>query len=139
MVATNDSGPASAQLSGARILVVEDDFIIGLELSSILSDAGATVVGPLKTVQEALLSADDEALSAAILDIRLGAETVAPVARLLAAHHVPFVFYTGQSRTDPVQAEWPDCKTLSKPALPGMIVKAVTALLAQPPAASVKH
>lgn len=139
MVATNDHAFAPAQLSGVRVLVVEDDFFIGLELSSILSDAGATVVGPSNTVAAALLSAADETLSAAILDIRLGTETVAPVARLLAAHHVPFFFYTGQSKTDPVQLEWPDCRILSKPSLPTLIVKAVEALLERPSATSASH
>ena len=41
----NHVEPAGA-LSGARILVVEDDFLISTELDMILADAGATVVGP---------------------------------------------------------------------------------------------
>jgi len=139
MEATNSLGSAPAQLSGARVLVVEDDFFIALELSSILSDAGAVVVGPSNSVDAALLSARDETLSAAILDIRLGNETVAPVARLLTSRQVPFFFYTGQSRTDPVQAEWPECKILSKPALPRMIISAVAALLDKPRSMLVAH
>ena len=119
----------SAGLSGARVLVVEDDFLIALELAATLSDAGAEVVGPSATVEAALSCAQDETLSAAILDIRLGSETVAPVARLLADHHVPFVFYTGQSKSDPTSAEWPDCRVIAKPAHPNTIVKAVLRLL----------
>lgn len=119
----------SVRLSGARILVVEDDFLIALELTAILSDAGAEVVGPAQTVAAALALAEDEKLSAAILDIRLGADTATPVARRLAAGRVPFIFYTGQSKTDPLRAEWPDHTILSKPALPASIVKAVAALI----------
>src|SRR5262245_14062832 len=100
---------ASAPLSGARILVVEDDFLIALELAAVLSDAGAEVVGPSHTVEAALQLAEGETLSAAVLDIRIGKTTVAPVARCLSAHDVPFLFYTGQSRTDPLREEWPDC------------------------------
>ena len=139
MVAASELEGASARLRGVRVLVVEDDFFIGLELMSILSDAGAIVVGPANTVQAALLSAEDEGLAAAILDIRLGAETVAPVARRLAAHHVPFVFYTGQTKADPVQAEWPDCRSLSKPTSPDLIVKAVAALLERQPSTAARH
>lgn len=129
MGAANEIGSKSALLSGARVLVVEDDFFIALELTTILSEAGAEVVGPSQTLAAALTLAEDETLSAAILDIRLGNGTVAPVAHRLADRHVPFFFYTGQSRTDPLQLEWPDCRVLSKPASPNAIVKAVAALL----------
>lgn len=129
MGAANDIGSNATLLGGARVLVVEDDFLIGLELSAILSDAGAEVVGPLSTVQSALHAAHDGTLSAAILDVRLGNQTVVPVARQLSDQHVPFFFYTGQSKADPLQAEWPDCGVLSKRAVPNAIVKAVAALL----------
>src|SRR5262245_10449301 len=119
----------TARLDGARVLVVEDDFIIGLELAAVLTDAGAEVVGPSQTVQAALARAEGEGLSAAVLDIRLGDGTVAPVARQLAERHVPFVFYTGQSKTDPLRAEWPDCQIVSKPASPASLVAAVASLL----------
>src|SRR5262245_12643181 len=100
MANTDESASSSARLNGARVLVVEDDFFIGLELAAILTDAGAVVVGPRQTLQSALAVADDDTLSAAILDIRLGQDTVEPVARRLEEHHVPFLFYTGQARND---------------------------------------
>jgi len=125
----NEIASASARLNGARVLVVEDDFFIGLELVAILSDAGATVVGPQQTLQSALAATGDETLSAAILDIRLGRDTVEPVARRLAEHDVPFLFYTGQSASDPVHATWPDIKILIKPALPASLVAAVAEML----------
>jgi DNA-binding NtrC family response regulator len=134
MGATSELSSGSALLGGARVLVVEDDFFIALELASILSDAGAEIVGPSQTVAGALDLADDELLSAAILDIRLGDDTVGPVADMLAAHGVPFVFYTGQARADPLRAEWPDCEIIEKPALPVAIVRAVAALLDRPTA-----
>jgi DNA-binding response OmpR family regulator len=125
----NEAATMTPRLDGSRVLVVEDDFFIGLELTAILRDAGAEVVGPLQTVQSALAGAEDKKLSAAILDIRLGDDTVEPVARRLAEHHVPFLFYTGQSRTDPVQALWPDCRIVAKPALPGSLLTAIAALV----------
>jgi DNA-binding response OmpR family regulator len=126
---TNEVVSTPPRLDGARVLVVEDDFFIGLELSAILSDAGAVVVGPVQTVQAALATIDDQAFSAAILDIRLGQDTVEPVARLLVEHEVPFLFYTGQSGNDPARAAWPDSKVLTKPALPISLLTAVAALL----------
>ena len=116
-------------LDGVRVLVVEDDFFIGLELSDILSDAGAVVIGPSQSVASALDFADDPTLAAAILDIRLGQDTVEPVARRLAGHGIPFMFYTGQTKIDPVRAAWPDCKIVSKPALPTTLIGALVTFL----------
>jgi DNA-binding response OmpR family regulator len=119
-------------LNGACILVVEDDFFIGIELATVLNEAGATVVGPFQSVrsaESAIASLDDTSISAAVLDIRLGAETVAPVARRLSERHVPFMFYTGQSGFDPIRAEWPNSKVVSKPASPSALVRAVASLL----------
>jgi DNA-binding response OmpR family regulator len=115
-------------LQGVHVLVVEDDLLISMEISSVLADAGADVVGPSRTVAEALALIDREDISAAILDVRLGQETVAPVARSLSQRQIPFVFYTGQVTTDPIWGEWPTSKVISKPATPQTLVVAVASL-----------
>ena len=125
--ATKHDGP----LKGARVLVVEDDFFIGTELAAILSDAGADVLGPTQTIADALQVAGAARISAAIVDIRLGSETVEPVARRLAERRIPFLFYTGQARLDPVRAEWPHCRVIAKPALPETIIAAVASIVGE--------
>ncbi|WP_236552439.1 response regulator [Belnapia sp. F-4-1] len=64
-----------------------------------LLDAGASVVGPVGSVDDALAlverAACDGGLSAAVLDINLGGAMVSPVADRLAALNVPFLFATG--------------------------------------------
>ena len=86
-------------LQGRRVLVVEDEALIGMLLEDELLRAGAEVVGPACSVKEALelinQMAADGGLSAAVLDINLEGETVSPVADRLAALSVPFVFATG--------------------------------------------
>lgn len=119
----------TSALNGAHVLVVEDEFIILMELQSVLTEAGAVVIGGCRSIDEALSLVDDEDLEVAILDIRLGKDTVAPVARELTRRGIPFIFYTGQVETDPIRAEWPDCKIVPKPARPQMIVAALAALL----------
>jgi DNA-binding response OmpR family regulator len=116
-------------LEGVRVLVVEDDFIIALELESILRNAGAEIVGLCRTVTDALALADQGAVTAAILDVRLDGETIAPVARKLARLGTPFFFYTGQVGGDPALSEWPGCTVLAKPASPRAIVAALAALI----------
>ncbi|TIQ25766.1 MAG: response regulator, partial [Mesorhizobium sp.] len=85
----------SAPLSGLRILVVEDTFLVALDLSDELTDAGCDVVGPAPSVQEALEQIDGVELDGAVLDVNLHGERSFPLAEHLAARDVPFVFLTG--------------------------------------------
>ncbi len=102
-------------LDGARILVVEDDFIISMELGSILAEAGAAVVGPCHTPEQAAAQLDANDISCAILDFRLGRDTSLPVARQLISHGIPFAFFTGQVDTTRIGAEFPDVEIIPKP------------------------
>src|SRR5215467_7452723 len=119
----------TAWINGCRILVVEDDFFIRIDLESILRDAGADIVGPCRGIADALAVLADGNVTAAILDVRLGCETVAPIARELDKKDTPFVFYSGQLDSDPTLVEWPNCRILTKPALPKTIVAVVADLL----------
>ena len=62
----------SAAAAPARILVVEDDFIVGLELEAGLTEAGFEVVGIAMTAEEALSLAVAERPALVVMDIRLG-------------------------------------------------------------------
>jgi DNA-binding NtrC family response regulator len=112
-------------LNGARVLVVEDEFLILLELESALVDAGAEIAAACRTVKDALPIAEGDSLSAAVLDVQVGGEFVAPVAQRLADRGIPIVFYTGQIGTDRALKEWPKSKTIFKPAGPQAIIMAI--------------
>jgi DNA-binding response OmpR family regulator len=118
------------RLHGAKILIVEDEVLIGMALQATLEDEGAEVVGPDCAVSEALEHTQSEDISAAVLDIRVGPESVEPVARALAARHVPFLFFTGQPANDSVRRAWPNAPVLSKEAGEPALIRAVEALLA---------
>ncbi len=81
-------------LAGRRVLIVEDDYYLAMELSDTLNQAGAVVVGPFATVRGALDSLD-EAPEAAVLDLRLIDETSLPIARELLSRRIPYLFTTG--------------------------------------------
>ena len=112
-------------LEGLCALVVEDEFLIQLELEALLMDAGARVAGPCGSVEDALDVAGRESIDVALLDVRLGRQDVAPVARLLRRRSIPFVFYTGQTGIDPILAEWPDAVILPKPSDRDGIIRAL--------------
>lgn len=121
---------AIGPLNGLRVLVVEDDFLILMELEAVLADAGVCEAVLCRSVPEALAAVDDD-IDAAILDMRLGPDSVAPVAHELSRRGTPFLFYTGQAANDPELAIWPGNKVISKPAAPQTIVAAVRNLLKQ--------
>jgi DNA-binding response OmpR family regulator len=117
------------RLLGSRVLIVEDEVIVAMDLQNTLEDEGAEVVGPAYTLDQAIAFASQADISAAILDLRIGRDSAAPVARLLTARNIPFVFYTGQSRSDLLLSEWPKTRVLSKPS-PGLeLVAAAAAML----------
>jgi PAS domain S-box-containing protein len=81
-----------------RVLVVEDEAIVALEIEENLRDAGFEVVGPAARVAEAFELLKEFGCDAAVLDINLGAETSEPIARLLADKGTPFVTVSGYSQ-----------------------------------------
>jgi DNA-binding response OmpR family regulator len=122
---TNDNNP----LNGVRVLVVEDDSLLAMDLEDTLVDAGATVVGVCQTLDEAIARADAGDFAVAVLDFTLGRDTASPLARRLLRRGVPFVFYTGKSRREPSLAEWMDCPIVEKPAPPRVLVSALRTAL----------
>ena len=86
---------AAAVLAGKRILVAEDEYFIAKGLARDLRQAGAVVIGPVPTLDEALALVAAEPLDGAVLDVSLRDGMAFPVADALAKKGVCFVFATG--------------------------------------------
>ena len=83
-------------LAGRRILVVEDVYVLAAELARALAQAGAVVVGPAPSVEQALcLIQSGRGVDGALLDIDLVGEDVYEVADVLDAMATPYIFTTG--------------------------------------------
>ncbi len=99
MFLESSPGRVAATLTGKRVLVVEDEALVAMLVAEELRGAGAEIVGPAPSVDDALrlveAAAADGGISAAVLDINLGGQHVAPLADRLAALGVPFLFATG--------------------------------------------
>ncbi len=90
--------PAAAPpdpLIGRRVLVLEDQLIIALDLEALLREQGAAEVHLLGSAAEGLRFVASERPDVAILDVNLGSTTSFPVARQLLRLGVPFIFATG--------------------------------------------
>ncbi|WP_328702356.1 response regulator [Belnapia arida] len=85
----------SRDLAGRRVLVVEDEALVAMLVGDSLQEAGATVIGPAATVDEALSLLGDGAVDAAVLDVNLRGHRMTAVADRLAEMNVPFVIATG--------------------------------------------
>lgn len=104
----------TALLSGKRVLIVEDDPIIGLDISEILLAAGARPIGPCRNVASALKAIGDLP-DAALLDINLGSETSESVALRLAEMAIPFITLSGQLDTGGLDDQYANAPRISKP------------------------
>ena len=85
-----------------RILVVEDEPLVGMLLEDMLSELGHAVVGLAATVEQGLALAQSAPLDAAILDVNLGGSRSFPIADALRARAIPFLFATGYGSADDV-------------------------------------
>jgi DNA-binding response OmpR family regulator len=114
---------------------VEDEFMIGLDVSQRLASAGYEVVGLATSVRKALRL--EPSCDVAVLDVNLGrGETCEPVARKLRESGKPFVVLTGYS-PDNLAPYFNDVTILTKPPCMDDVLAAVRACTdAMPKAAS---
>jgi PAS domain S-box-containing protein len=107
--------PSLTRDGARRILVVEDESLIAMELQSDLTRCGWTVLGPAQSLAEGLAAVEAEPLiDAAVLDVNLAGRAVYPLAAKLQARKTPFVFCTGYEMVDP-EGLFPDTPILRKP------------------------
>ena len=103
---------AELSLSGLRILVAEDEYMIASDLRRDLQGRGTMVCGPAPTLERTIdLIETEPRIDAALLDINLNGDLVFPAADLLRERGVPFLFTTGydKSTIPPRFSEVPLC------------------------------
>ena len=113
-----------------RVLIVEDEFLIAMELEAALGDGGFEVLGPIPTIAAALTILQSERPDCAVLDLSLRGELVTPVAELLIILEVPFLVASAYGRSD-----FDGCAALlgainvGKRADPKQLIEAIDALI----------
>lgn len=82
------------------VLIVEDEFLIAMNLEMMLEQNGYMVVGPAGSIDAALRLLEDERPDVAVLDVNLRGQLVLPVAERLLSLHIPFVLASAYSSPD---------------------------------------
>lgn len=101
-----------------QILVVEDSYLIGMQLKKDLDSFGHQVIGPAPNVKKALKMIGEHEIGLAILDINLTNEDSYPIANALSERKIPFLFITGYDSTPFENGEYREHTLLRKPILP---------------------
>ena len=115
-------------LSKTRILVVEDEMLIAIDLIVAIEAADGSAIGPARSVSEALEVLEHDGIDAAILDRTLMDGKASPVAAYLIERAIPFIFYSGSS-PDRLKEEFPSISTFSKPTAAEHLVQALADLI----------
>ncbi|OPH81482.1 response regulator [Nitrobacter vulgaris] len=84
-----------SDVTGCRVLVVEDETLIAILVEEILAEMGCQIVGPIAKLETALQTARDGGFDIAILDVTIRGGKVYPVAEELIARGVPFILASG--------------------------------------------
>ncbi len=109
-------------LKGRRILVIEDEPLIGMDIVASLEHAGAEVEGPIATIEDACRVISNSRFDAALVDANLHGRPVGEVAAALVEQGVPFAFATGYDK-DGLPEGFRECPILAKPAGPEQVVE----------------
>jgi DNA-binding response OmpR family regulator len=91
-------GCARKELSGATVLLVEDDMFVASQLASQLNEAGAKVAGPIATVSQALDTLKSADVDVAVIDFMLEDTNSTALQAALDSKQVPFVVLTAYPR-----------------------------------------
>jgi DNA-binding response OmpR family regulator len=126
----------STPLTGKNVLVVEDEFLILLDIQSILETAGVTSIVTASRVEDALnVIVDSEKtggkFDAAVLDLKLERESSAPIAERLTSAGVPFIFLTGAPTDIALAKQFGSAPVVGKPFDSTTLLAALQTVLAK--------
>jgi DNA-binding response OmpR family regulator len=122
---------AAVDLTGRRVLVLEDDYYLSSDAREALTSAGAEVVGPFAREAAALSALEADGINAAIVDINLGSGPSFATARALQKHGVPFLFLTGYDQST-IPDEFASIHRIEKPADIQDVIRAIKSFPPRP-------
>ncbi|UVF22543.1 response regulator (plasmid) [Microvirga terrae] len=112
-----------------RILVVEDEAMVGLLIEDMVRDSGGEIVGPVATFEDALDLARNAVFDIAVLDLNLNGTLSYPIADVVRGRRIPIIFSTGYG-SEGLREGFRDLPVLHKPFSQGDFAQAISAACA---------
>ena len=119
----------TGELSGRRILVIEDSPVVAPFTVDLLEELGCKAVGPAPNMAAARELIENETFDAALVDIHIRGERVFPLCEVLEAKGVPFVLTSGYADWN-MPDKWEEQPRLQKPYTVDQVARALADLLA---------
>ncbi len=121
-------------LDGLRVLVLEDEFLIAMEVEQACRDSGAADVRICRTLEEVGSTASGTFdFDVAVIDLKLGLISSLDFARGLHEAGVPFIFATGYADSQEMSENFPGVRVVTKPYLGNEVVDALADTLHRVP------
>jgi CheY-like chemotaxis protein len=118
------------ELPPPRVLIVEDNSLIAMDLEDILSSYGCAIVGSTPTVEKALEALERETIDVAVIDYLLEDGDASQLAKVLDEKGIPFAFCTGTEESQ-ISSLYPRTPILAKPFLSDDVSLVVNSLIAR--------
>jgi CheY-like chemotaxis protein len=116
-------------LTGRRVLLVEDDYMLARALVSLLETCSVTILGPVATTERALaLLKQTDQIDFAVIDVNLRGETSYSLADALIERDVPYIFMTGYGASS-IPERYRDAAILQKPFKAAKLMESLQALI----------
>jgi CheY-like chemotaxis protein len=123
---------ANPTLTGKSVLVLEDEFLIAMDVEQMCRDHGAREVAIMRSIADAEAAlASGAVYDAAIVDVMLSGNPTLDFAQRLRAEGVPFVFATGYAQSEDLFEAFPGVTVVAKPYAGDAIVEAITSSIAR--------
>ncbi len=114
-----------------KVMLVEDELFVALDVQMTIEEAGLSVEGPYTSLAEAeaaLSTIDPHALLCAVLDVRLRDGEVFPAADRLKAAGVPIIFHSGHADQQALERRYPGALVCGKPCSPGTLRSSIQSI-----------
>jgi DNA-binding response OmpR family regulator len=116
-------------LTGSKILVVEDNYLLAQVICDFVAECGFEPIGPASGLDTGLVYAREASLEGAILDINLDGRFCFPICHVLVQRGIPFCFLTGYSHLSMIPQQFRGAPLVSKPFEPDEMRNVIEAML----------
>ncbi len=132
----NTASPASSLphvdfdlLEGARILVLDDEWLVAEQYANALVGAGCDVIGPFHDLEQSRQAVEGRKLDFAVVDFNIDGEEATPLIELLERRAIPFLLVSGYGSELDLADKLDDRAFLAKPASPAAIMARIAQII----------